>query len=196
MKARLAVLITAASLTAGCSSSGSSNTTTGDDVGVTSSSPAEPGNDLSGFGANIATWRQHHQADPDQKLVPDCCFGPTVDAPENGGTQDTWYAVMVDDKTGEVYGFSHAFAPHTDEATATAAVAQDLPADADLIDSKVGDGCKLFVYRSAQLAAQTHLGPFISVFFETSADPDVNYDPNDVSDAGLSTQNDSSLGSC
>jgi hypothetical protein len=106
--------------------------------------------------------------------------------------QDTWILVQADSR---VYSFDHEFRPGTSEKKATEDIKRlDLPPDARLVQSKVGDGCKLFLYRSATLGRQaSDLGPLISVFYTSPPDETV-YNARDIWSARVSS--DTQLGSC
>jgi hypothetical protein len=193
MRGRVVVLAVVL-IVAGCSSSGTGGTSRGAGPSAPSSYPADAGNHLTGFGANINTWNQHHRADPDPKLAPNCCYLPKIRFAGQSSLQDTWYALQLDER-GQVYAYSRAFTGGSHEAEATALIERDdLPSDARLVKSAVGDGCKLFLYRSAQLDQQMKAGTWISVFYESPGDG-TTYSPDNVHDAGLSTGT-SDLGSC
>ena len=91
--------------------------------------------------------------------------------------------------------FTHQFAPDTTKAQALAEIAQlDLPADATLVASKMGDGCELFLYVSAALAsAEPDLGSHISFDLHSPGDG-TTYVPDQAEGADLSAAPD--LGSC
>jgi hypothetical protein len=148
---------------------------------------------LTGYGATRVNWDAHHVADLNPSLVRGCCFGPRICYFGQSEKTDTWITVRGDD---EIYNLQHNFSPHTSEQTATAAVTRlDLPRDAHLIRSKVGDGCKLFLYRSATVARERpDLGPYISVFYVSPPDETVYY-PNNIWDATV-MKSDNNIGRC
>lgn len=188
----IGALCACTSLLVACS--GSPSVTSTARVTTTTAALATVSDGLTGFGATVAAWNAAHQADQDSSLVKNCCYLPKIKFYGQSGLQDTWAAVLTADNV--IYGFTHDFAPHTTEAEATAAIRrEDLPPDAQLVQAKVGDGCKLFLYRSAELAAaQPTLGAYISVFYESPPDGTV-YTASNIWDAGVMSS-DADIGSC
>jgi hypothetical protein len=178
---------------AGCSNSGTSDPKGGADISLGASAPLNSNNHLTGFDATITNWNAHHDADPDPSLVSNCCYGPQIKFYGQTSMADTWAAVMSDG--GVVDSLIHDFSPGTSRAEALAALERDdLPADATLISSKVGDGCELFLYSSDSLAAaDPEIGSHISFDFVSPPDESVYY-PNNIWHADLSAAG--SLGAC
>lgn len=181
---------------AGCSSSSSSPTSstgrgTQSRAATTGQHAGASNNGLTGFGATRRAWNAHHEADRDPKLVHGCCYGPKITTTDRQST-DTWIAVMADDV---ISTYIRNFPTGTSRAEALAALARDdLPPDAKLVASKVGDGCELFLYRSATLGrANPDLGNAVSFDLHSGGDETV-YDPHDVAGADLSAAPD--LGEC
>jgi hypothetical protein len=159
---------------------------------LTATSPAPTSsNQLTGFGATLANWNARHSADSDPKLAPNCCYGPRIDTVDQAGS-DTW---AVAEAATEVYLYIRNFSKSTTRAEALAEIVHDdLPPDAKLVSSKIGDGCELFLYRSAMLAKSApDLGDGISFDLHSGGDETVYY-PNQISGADLSIGSD--LGTC
>ena len=83
-----------------------------------------------------------------------------------------------------ISNYSRNFPAGTSRTEALAALERDdLPPDAKLVASKVGDGCELFLYRSATLGqANSDLGNAVSFDLHSGGDETV-YDPHDVAGA-------------
>jgi len=148
---------------------------------------------LTGFGATRESWDSSHTRDANPKLVAGCCYGPRIRFFGQSDTQDTWVAVLSEK---EVYSFEHDFPPRTPERAATEQIlSQDLPRDARLVRAAVGNGCKLFLYRSATLAREApDLGAYISVSLVSPPDETVYFPTNIWSASVMSSAND--LGTC
>jgi hypothetical protein len=194
MRTTLAAVIAAsATITTACSSSAHpAKSVTEPHPRSSASTPVSTTNTLTGFGATRARWNEHHDANQDPRLDTGCCYGPPVEAPGNGGTTDTWNIAAAGDPINML---THNFAPRTTRDEALAAItSQDLPPDAEQVSSKMGEGCELLLFHSAQLAAaDPELGHAISMGLYSASDATV-FDPADVEQAILSDVDE--LGDC
>lgn len=192
---RVRIVLVLCALCAACTSSHTAIRSGNSGDVLTRAARPNPSNHLTGFGATSANWRRHHTMDQDPQLERGCCYLPKIRSNTGSSLQDTWFALYDDGGTVSMY--ERAFPKGTSEKEATSMIAaDDLPRDAKLVKSKVGAGCKLFLYRSRMLAhAEPDLGQWISVYFESLPDPD-NYDPSNVSDGGLAPGSGGSLGRC
>lgn len=73
----------------------------------------------------------------------------------DGRRQNTWFAVFYGERpTRRVYNYGRNFEDGTNEAEALRLLkAEDLPSDAELAWTLVGDGCKFFQFKSKILEA-------------------------------------------
>ena len=99
---------------------------------------------LVGIGATKAAFAAHHQADPDPKLVPGCCFLPK----ERGGGD---HIITVSYGHGRVFSYEIDYAPNVSLATADAELASELPPDSKLVYRVRKSDCEMRQYKSAAL---------------------------------------------
>lgn len=194
MRAALLTLVAIPGLLIGCTSNGPSSPASG---GIStpapmSTAPGNPNNHLTGIGATTANWNAHHDADPDPKLVKNCCYGPLINTDDDKGV-DTWAAVQADPIVS-LYLRSFPAGTTRDQALSLL-TAQDMPSDAKFVNSKIGDGCELFLYSSNLLAAaDPDIGSKFAFDLHSGGTDLSRYDPTDISGADMSLADD--LGSC
>jgi hypothetical protein len=193
VKRFIAGLIATGLVVAGCSSSGGGDAATSGPAG---SPPARsaPANGLTGIGASLDEWNAAHQADPDPKLVPNCCYGPFIPSGDAGRTMDTWAAVQ---SSGTVYSYLRSFPAGTSDTYALSLMeSQDLPSDAvRVVDNDPGDGsCELFVYHSARLAQIDPTLDYVS--FDLHSESTDEIDSTNIQAADVTLSGDADPGSC
>lgn len=146
------------------------------------STSSQSGDTLTGFGATRASWNAYHAASTDPNLDKGCCYGPLVDAPDNGGTAYEWN--VAGSAPDVITLVTHNFRPGTSQADALAAVIRDdLPRDVRRGPHGVQDECETWIFTSARLGVEAELGESISVTLYSpvgEAGTQSSYDPSDV----------------
>lgn len=102
-------------------------------------------NGLVGIGATKAAFAANHQADPNPKLVPGCCFLPK----ERGGGD---HIITVSYASRRVFSYEIDYAPNASLATADAELARELPPDAKLVYQVRKSECEMRQYKSITLS--------------------------------------------
>lgn len=113
-------------------------------VGASASGAGTSGR-LTGIGATKAAFAAHHQADPNPKLVPGCCFLPKE---QSGGD----HFITVTYVKGRVFSYEIDYAPNAPLAIAESELGRELPSDAKLVSQVKKSECVMLQYRSATLA--------------------------------------------
>lgn len=159
------VLIIAIGIVAGC----------GGDGKTTKSSPTSP---LTGFGATVADWDAHHEAD--SRFVPGSAYDPDSSLARGGDERYTsrYYAVGDGER---VTNYEMRFAPGTGVQQAKRSIlASEFPSDAKIVWFKQLDTCGQMLVRSRKVARAVG-GKRIAALVEfSSGEAGDSYDPSDV----------------
>lgn len=155
--------------------------TDGSNDKTTKSSAASP---VTGFGATVADWDAHHEAD--SRFVPGSAYDPDPSLARGGDQRYNarYYAVGHDG--GRIFNYEMRFPPGTDIQQAKRSVlASEFPSDAKIAWFKRLDTCAQMLVRSRKVARALG-GTRIAALVEfSSGEAGDSYDPSDVWDAIL-----------
>jgi hypothetical protein len=137
--------------------------------------PTKAADSLTGFGATIAHWNQHHT--PDTKYAKNSVYDPGPGLGDNGSAGDRYFGATPLSGRMELYDLR--LDPGTPIAAAKAEVlASEFPSDAKITWFKVKDTCAQMLVRSKTLEHTIH--HFALVEF-SSGDAADHYTPRDAS---------------
>jgi hypothetical protein len=147
--------------------------------GISSAEAARTTDPLTGFGATIAHWNQHHSEDPE--YARNAAYDPGPGLGDHKGPGDRYFAVTLE--SGRVESYDMRLLPGTGIDQAKREVlASEFPRDAKITWFKRKDTCAQMIVRSKTLERTIHQFALISFSSGDAAD---HYNPRDASQLSL-----------
>jgi len=133
--------------------------------------------ELTGFGATVAAWNDHHREDP--RFSPGSAYDPDPSLGDGERFNDRYYAVMPEE--GQVTYYSMRFPAQTGIEEAKAFVlTSEFPADAKIVWFKGKGTCAQMLVRSKKVV---RAGTEAALITFTSGEAGDTYNPRSVADA-------------